>query len=144
MRQKIANLEDHFIVCGAGRVGSNVAHELEITGRTCVVIDSDLAAIQKYLETHPAQLYLQGDATDDEVLLAAGLMKARGVFAVAHDDKDNLVISLSVKQLNPGLRVVARCHDLRNAEKSRRAGADEIVSPPEGRTLLEQRIQVMV
>jgi len=48
---------------------------------------------------------------------------------VAHDDNDNLVISLSVKQLNPNLRVVARCHDLKNAEKVRRAGADEIVSP---------------
>ena len=56
-------------------------------------------------------------------------MRARGVFAVAHDDNQNLVISLSVKQLNPDIRVVARCHDLKNAEKIRRAGADEIVSP---------------
>jgi len=61
--------------------------------------------------------------------LAAGVLRARGVFAVAHDDNDNLVISLSVKQLKPGLRVVARCHDFKNAEKVRRAGADEIVSP---------------
>jgi voltage-gated potassium channel len=106
-----------------------VAHELEITGRACVIIDSDALSLQKYLESHPSQLYLQGDATDNDVLLAAGLLKARGVFAVAHDDNDNLVISLSVKQLNPNLRVVARCHDLKNAEKSRRAGADEIVSP---------------
>jgi voltage-gated potassium channel len=129
MQQKIAKLEEHYIVCGAGRVGSNVVHELAVTGRPCVMIELDTESIRKYLETHPGQLYLQGDATDDDVLLAAGLMKARGVFAVAHDDNDNLVISLSVKQLNPGLRVVARCHDLKNAEKVRRAGADEIVSP---------------
>lgn len=129
MQQKIAKLEDHYIVCGAGRVGSNVVHELAVTGRPCVMIEPDTESIRKYLENHPAQLYLQGDATDDDVLLAAGLMKARGVFAVAHDDNDNLVISLSVKQLNPNLRVVARCHDLKNAEKVRRAGADEIVSP---------------
>lgn len=129
MRQKIAKLEGHYIVCGAGRVGSNVAHELDLTGRPCVLVDPSLDAIQKYMETHPAQLYLLGDATDDEMLLAAGLMRAHGVFAVAHDDNDNLVISLSVKQLKPGLRVVARCHDLKNAEKLRRAGADEIVSP---------------
>jgi len=129
MRQKIAKMEDHFIVCGAGRVGSNVLHELDLTGRLCVVIERDMDSMQKYLELHPGQLYLQGDATDDDVLIAAGLMRARGVFAVAHDDNDNLVISLSVKQLNPKLRVVARCHDLKNADKVRRAGADEIVSP---------------
>jgi voltage-gated potassium channel len=51
------------------------------------------------------------------------------VFAVAHDDYQNLVISLSAKQLNPNLRVVARCHDMKNTEEVRRAGADEIVSP---------------
>jgi len=129
MRQKIEKMEGHYIVCGSGRVGSNVVNELEVTGRPCVVIDPDFESIKKYLESHPAQLYLHGDATDDEVLLAAGLMRARGVFAVAHDDNDNLVISLSVKQLNPSLRVVARCHDLKNADKVRRAGADEIVSP---------------
>lgn len=129
MLQKIAKLEDHFIVCGAGRVGSNVVNELAITGRPCVIIEPDLESIHKCLETHPGQLYLQGDATDDDVLLAAGLMKARGVFAVAHEDNDNLVICMSVKQLNQGLRVVARCHDLKNSEKVRRAGADEIVSP---------------
>jgi voltage-gated potassium channel len=129
MLQKIAKLNDHFIVCGAGRVGSNVLNELNITGRSSVVIEPEMEAISKYLETHPDQLYLQGDATDDDVLLAAGLLQARGVFAVAHDDNDNLVISLSVKQLKPGLRVVARCHDLKNSDKVRRAGADEIVSP---------------
>ena len=129
MLQKIAKLEGHFIVCGAGRVGSNVVNELEVTGRPCVIIEPEIEAIHKYLEIHPGQLFLQGDATDDAVLIAAGLMRARGVFAVAHDDNDNLVISLSVKQLNPGLRVVARCHDLKNADKVRRAGADEIVSP---------------
>jgi len=129
MQQKIAKLNDHFIVCGAGRVGSNVVHELELTGRPCVIIEPVMASIQKYLESHPGQLYLHGDATDDAMLMAAGLMRARGVFAVAHDDNDNLVISLSVKQLNSNLRVVARCHDLKNADKVRRAGADEIVSP---------------
>ena len=129
MKERIEKLEDHYIVCGSGRVGSNVVHELEVTGRPCVVIDNEIESINKYLEGHPSQLYLHGNATDDDVLLAAGLMRARGVFAVAHDDNDNLVISLSVKQLNPKLRVVARCHDLKNSDKIKRAGADEIVSP---------------
>ncbi|MEI7843979.1 MAG: potassium channel protein [Gallionellaceae bacterium] len=129
MQQRIAQMKDHYIVCGVGLVGSNVAHELTSTGRSCVIVDSDLETIQRYLTAHPGQLYLHGDATDNDVLLAAGVLRAKGVFAVAHDDSQNLVISLSAKQLNPLLRVVARCHDVKNAEKTRRAGADEIVSP---------------
>lgn len=129
MLQTISKMRDHYIVCGIGRVGSNVAHELATTGRTCVVIDSDLAHLENYLEHHPAQPYLHADATDNDVLLAAGVERARGLFAVASDDSMNLVICLSAKQLNPNLRVVARCHDLKNVEKTRRAGADEIVSP---------------
>ena len=129
MKLKIAQLKNHYIVCGVGLVGTNVAHDLELTGRPSVIIDNDLGNIHQYLETHPAQLYLHGDATDNDVLLAAGVTGARGVFAVAHDDSANLVISLSAKQLNPKLRVVARCHAPKNAEKTRRAGADEVISP---------------
>jgi voltage-gated potassium channel len=70
-----------------------------------------------------------GDATDNEVLLAAGIKHAVGIFAVAHEDNQNLVISLSAKQLNPEVRVIARCHDMKNVVKIRSAGADEIVSP---------------
>lgn len=129
MQQRIDQLKNHYIVCGVGLVGSNVAHELSSTGRSCVIVDADMEIIQRYLNTHPGQPYLHGDATNNDVLLAAGVMRARGVFAVAHDDSQNLVISLSAKQLNGDLRVVARCHDLKNADKTRRAGADEIVSP---------------
>ena len=129
MQNKIAKLKDHYIVCGVGRVGSNVAHELVSTGRHCVVVDTNLPHIENYLSKHPEQFYLHGDGTDNDTLLAAGVKHARGVFAVASDDSQNLVISLSAKQLNPKLRVVARCHDVKNVEKTRRAGADEIVSP---------------
>ena len=129
MRKKIGQMKNHYIVCGVGLVGSNVVHDLEMTGRPSVIIDNDIKNIHRYLETHPAQFYLHGDATDNDVLLAAGVMHAQGVFAVAHDDSANLVISMSAKQLNPNLRVVARCHDTKNSEKTRRAGADEVVSP---------------
>lgn len=129
MQKRIAKLQDHYIVCGVGRVGSNIAHELEMTGRPFVLVDASLANIESYLSKHPEQLYLHGDASDNDVLLAAGLQHARGIFAVAHDDTLNLVICLSARQLNANIRIVARCHDMKNAEKTRRAGADEIVSP---------------
>lgn len=64
MQNKIAKLKDHYIVCGIGRVCSNVAHELEMTGRHCVIVDPNLQHIESYLSRHPEQLYLHGDATD--------------------------------------------------------------------------------
>jgi voltage-gated potassium channel len=129
MMQAISRMNGHYIVCGVGRVGSNVAMELIATGRECVVVDSDLKHLEAFLERHATQPYIHADATDNDVLIAAGVRRARGIFAVATDDTQNLVISLSAKQLNPLLRVVARCHDVKNVEKTRMAGADEIVSP---------------
>ncbi len=129
MQKTIDQLRDHYIICGVGRVGSNVAHELLMTGRKFVMLDSNLHNIENYLVRDPEQLFIHGDATDNDVLIAAGILNARGIFAVAPDDTLNLVISLSARQLNPDVRIVARCHDLKNAEKTRSAGADEIVSP---------------
>lgn len=129
MDKAIAKLAGHYIVCGIGRVGTNVANELIKTKRPLVVIESDRAALDRWLEHHPQTPYLHDDAADDDALRTAGVMAAAGVFAVTGDDSHNLMVSLSVKLLNPKARVVARLHDIRNAKKARRAGADEIVSP---------------
>ncbi len=129
VQNKIAKLRNHYIVCGIGRVGSIVAHELMLNARPFVMVELNFQHIESYLLMHPGQLYVHGDATDNDILLAAGIEHARGIFAVAAEDSLNLVISLSARQLNPELRVVARCHEMKNAEKTRRAGADEIVSP---------------
>jgi voltage-gated potassium channel len=129
MDKHIAALKGHYIVCGMGRVGSNVASELVKTRRTFVVIESDRAALDAWLERHPSSLYLHEDAADDSALQRAGLAHAAGVFAVTGDDSHNLMVALSVKLLNPKARVVVRLHDIRNANKAKRAGADEIVSP---------------
>lgn len=129
MEKNIHRLKDHLIVCGVGRVGRNVANELSATHRTYVVVDENLQAIETHLEKYPDHLYVHGDASDDAVLQRAHIDTAHGVFAITGDDNKNLVISLTAKQLNPAVRVVARCHELRNAEKLRRVGADAIVSP---------------
>jgi voltage-gated potassium channel len=129
MEKQIAKLQGHYIVCGIGRVGSNVATELMITKRALVVIESDRAALDRWLEEHPDALYLYHDAADDEALQKAGVGQAAGVFAVTADDSHNLMVALSVKMINPHTRVVVRLHDIRNTNKARTAGADEIVSP---------------
>ena len=129
MQRQLSALSGHYIVCGVGRVGSNVAEELLKTRREFAVIESEAAAIEHWLDRCPTSLYLQDDAASDDALLRAGVMRAAGVFAVTGDDSHNLMIAMSVKLLNPKARVVARLHDIRNESKARRAGADEIVSP---------------
>lgn len=129
MEKTIKKLRGHFILCGFGRVGRNIAHELEATNRHFVAVDEDMLHLQEFKEKNPGLLYLHGDASDDDVLLAANLDNARGVFAVTGDDSRNLMIVLTAKQLKPEVRVVARCQETRNIEKMRKAGADAIVSP---------------
>jgi voltage-gated potassium channel len=129
MQAQIDALTGHFIVCGAGRIGGYVIDELRSDRRAYVVVETDAATLEARLEADPRLLALHGDAADDDVLARAGIARAAGVFAVSGDDSKNLVISLSAKQLNPALRVVARVHDPRNAAKTIRAGADQIVSP---------------
>lgn len=129
MEKQIALMKGHYIVCGIGRVGSNVAHELGKTRRSFVVVEKDRAVLDAWLEHHPGAPHLHEDAADDSALTRAGLSQAAGVFAVTGDDSHNLMIALSVKLLNHKARVVVRLHDIRNTNKAKRAGADEIVSP---------------
>lgn len=129
MEKTIKKLKGHYVLCGFGRVGRNIAHELEATHRHFVALDEDRQKLDEYKEKNPGLLYLHGDASDDDVLLAAGLEEAKGVFAVTGDDSRNLMIVITAKQLKPEVRVVARCHETRNIEKMKKAGADAIVSP---------------
>ena len=129
MERTISALNGHYIVCGIGRVGGYVADELLKTEREFVVIDSNPETLAAHEERTGHRVQLHGDAADDDLLVRAGVARAAGVFAVTGDDSKNLVVSLSTKQLNPAARVVARVHDRRNVDKTRRAGADEIVSP---------------
>jgi len=129
MERTISKLRDHFVVCGIGRVGRNVATELMASGYPFVTIETNREEIEHFLDRHPGLLYLEGDASDDDQLIAADIGDARGVFALTGDDSRNLMICLTARQLNPKVRIVARCHEVRNTEKMRKAGADVVVSP---------------
>ncbi len=129
MEKMIENFQNHYIVCGIGRVGLHIVNELHATRRPHVIIDTDKCNIESALETFKDGVFIEGDATDNSILLKAGIKKARGIFAVTGDDNHNLVISLTAKQLKPDIRVVARCSELKNSEKMQRAGADAVISP---------------
>ena len=129
MEREIRKLRGHYIVCGFGRVGRNTAYELLLTGRRFVAIDLAQEHFDEHRERFPELLSLQGDASDDDLLLAADIGDAAGVFAVTGDDSRNLMITITARQLNPGVRVVARAHEVRNIAKMRKAGADDVISP---------------
>lgn len=129
MNKAIAKLKGHFILCGLGRVGGNVAHELQITQRAYVAIDELTGALHDFHSKNPTLLSVHGDASDDDILIQAGIFNAAGIFAVTGDDSMNLMITITAKQIRPDIRVVARAHEVRNIEKLKKAGADSIVSP---------------
>ncbi|HOT77610.1 MAG TPA: potassium channel protein [Candidatus Wallbacteria bacterium] len=127
MIAKIDRLNSHYIICGAGNVGRHVIDELHKTKRQFVVIEKEDAMIEK-MPFKDATLYLQGDASEDEVLIKAGIKRAAGLICALPNDKDNLFIVITAKSLNPAIRIVCRANDDDSIAKLRKAGADSIVS----------------
>jgi voltage-gated potassium channel len=129
MERLAQNSREHYIICGLGSVGWHIVDELRATKRPHVIIDTSKKNVERTMEAFRDVVFLEGDATDNDILLKAGIKQARGLFAVTDDDNQNLVICLTAKQLNPGIRVVIRCNELQNSEKMSRVGADAVVSP---------------
>ncbi|MGL5207438.1 MAG: potassium channel family protein [Acidaminococcaceae bacterium] len=127
MEKRIANLKQHVIVCGAGRVGSNAIAGLQQEKTSFVVIESDKAICERLAKENI--LVIHGDASQDEVLLSAGVLRAKGVIAALSGDAKNVYITLTAKGLNPEIFVVARADQAEAVEKMRRAGATSVISP---------------
>ncbi len=127
MERQIQNSSGHYLVCGAGETGTHIALELLRTQRSVVLLDKcPHDDLDERLKDVP---FLQGDATDEEVLRKAGIERASGVLAATNDNNCNLVISVTAKLINPRTRVVARAGDPHHAERMKKVGADAVVSP---------------
>ncbi len=133
MKKQISELKQHYIVCGFGETGRHVVDELAKTRTPHVVVELSPDPITRAQESHHGLyenlLYVIGDATDEKVLLQAGLDSAAGVISALSSDKDNLVITVVVHQRNPATRIVTRCTHLSFAERMIKAGASSTVSP---------------
>lgn len=127
MDRRIAAMKNHIIVCGAGRVGSNVVERLLHENELFVVVESDQPTYEQLLERKVPAIH--GDSTQDEVLIAAGITKAKGVITTLSHDADNVYVTLSVKSLNPEVSIVARAERPEAEEKLRRAGASTVIFP---------------
>jgi voltage-gated potassium channel len=128
MRQAIGQLKDHVIVCGAGVVAGHVIDEMLRVRRPVVAVVAAGSPLPQLGEPHELP-HVVGDAADEDVLAEAGIGRAAGLVAALEADRDNVVVTLTARQMNPRLRIVAMLVDSRNAPKLRRAGADAVVSP---------------
>ncbi len=131
LRKRIKRMKGHVIVCGAGSTGRNVIEELLTTGHPVVAIDTNEALLRELADKFPKAefSFIVGDATADEIMEQAHLASARGVVAALSSDKDNLYLTVSARQANPTVRIVARCAELSHVDRIKRSGADAVVSP---------------
>lgn len=131
MKKQIEELRDHVVITGAGSTGMHVIEELHATGQSFVVIDRDRDVLERQSAalTGGTMLFVVGEATEDHVLMAAGITHCRGVVAALTEDKDNLFVTLSARSLNAKARIVAKVIASDAAPKMMRAGANATVSP---------------
>jgi voltage-gated potassium channel len=126
-RRLIGTLTNHYILCGFGRTGRQVAIELQAEGVPFVLIDSGAEQVEEGQQL--GYIFIQGDATLDESLLHAGIERATCLIAALTSDAENLYTVLSAKALNPKIRAIARASTEEAVTKLQRAGADAVVSP---------------
>lgn len=126
LTKDIAKLSQHYILCGGGRTGLNVLEELTRTRRKAVVVDTNPEIIRKLLEQNV--FALEGDATHDAVLQAAGIERAEGLCTALHNERDNLFVVITARGLNAKLRIISSIQDPKSREKFLRSGANGTVN----------------
>jgi voltage-gated potassium channel len=127
MGEQIRKLEGHTIICGFSRLARIAIRELLASGMRVVIIESDQNRATEARQM--GYLVVQGDATHDEILLAAGIQRARSIVTLLPKDADNLYVILSCRELSPELFIMTRAEDEAGEKKLQRAGATRIISP---------------
>lgn len=123
----VDRLDDHFIICGYGQVGRTVVDQLRRLEIPFVLIETDEGLYRELLNERTA--VIQGDAKRHDVLLRAGLNRARGICVVIDNDADNLYITVTARSLNPRIKIITRAGHQRYAIAMRNSGADEVIIP---------------
>ena len=129
MAKNLDVIRDHYIVCGYGRSGRQICDSLVANKFSFVVIENDREKIEKIIEKN--FLFVNGDASNDEVLIKAGVERAKGLVSVVRTDAENVFTTLSAKGINPDLFIVARAIEEDTETKLRKAGANRVVKPYE-------------
>ena len=126
-RRMLERMSDHYIICGFGRVGRQIAEEFSNLGAPFVVLDAEPKAIDACISE--GYVCVQGDATADAALIEAGIGRAKGLLTALDSDAENMYVVLSARELRPDLFIVARADLDASEPKMRRAGANRVISP---------------
>ena len=124
---KIRSMKNHYIICGFGRIGKIICRELKANHIPMVVIDNG-PSLEQVMEPEETPV-IHGDATSEDILLEAGIEKARGLVSVVRSDSDNVFITMSARGLNPNLFILSRAEEEHTEKKLMRAGANRVVMP---------------
>ena len=127
LQKQIGDLKNHFIICGFGRIGRIICQELYEDNIDFVIIEQNASAIEDIATEK--YLFIEMDATSEEALMAAGILKAKGLVTAVNSDANNVFITLTAKTLRPDIFVLARSSEEKNEAKLKKAGATKVVSP---------------
>lgn len=127
LAKEIGKLQNHYIICGFGRIGTLISSEFRSRPVPFVVVERDPEICQRLAAE--GILFVEGDATDDEALIEAGIQRARGLITVVDSETANVYITLTARGLNPDLFILARCGEEGTEKKLIRAGANKVISP---------------
>ena len=128
MEKEISKLKDHIILCGIGKTGRHILEEFTKTKTAFVVIEQNNSRISQLYKLGTF-LYLHGDSTTSELLIKAGIERAKGLITTLPSDKDNLFVILTARDLNPKLKVISRAIEEESVHKLAKVGADVVISP---------------
>jgi len=126
VKNKISNLSNHVVICGYGRNGQQASEKLQAYNQPFVIVERDKEVIEKHEDEH---LFVEGDGNEDEVLLAAGITRAKYLITALPDDATNLFVVLSARQMNKKLFIISKASQLTSQNKLRLAGANKVIMP---------------
>ena len=125
--KELQDLSGHYIICGYGRVGKQIARECQGRGRSVVIIEKDPAVVESAI--NDGFITVKGDAAEESVLRQAGIERASGLVSGLSSDADNLFVTMSARMIRPDVFIVGRCNSEETESKLYRAGADRAISP---------------
>ena len=126
--KKIETIKNHVIVCGYGRNGKQVCEELKDDKKSFILIESNTEALEEF-KVNEENLFIEGNATEDEVLITAGIERAKALITTLPEDPDNVYVVLTARELNPNIAIISRASNESSISKLKRAGANNVIMP---------------
>ena len=126
---RIQKMKDHYIICGASKVGIHIAEELETTMRNFIICDIDENSIKEIKIKYKFGEKVVGDCTDEDFLTKVGILQAKGIFVTTRNDHKNIIVCLTARQLNGNLRIISHVNEPESNKKLHLVGADKVISP---------------